>query len=242
MLKNALRRSAGAFALIAAAGAASLHAQHTSTPHQHGEVSGHAPSATEVAAQEYTEGTHYHRLPVAVDTEDPTRIEVTEVFGYACVHCYRFDPILEEWRSGLPEDVAFRRVPAIFNETWATLARMFYAAETLGVGEQMHMPLFEAIHERGIDLRRPELAEQLFWLEGRVKAEDFRKALTSFGVVTRLRQADAQGRVYRVTGVPSLIVNGKYRIESGDAGGYAHMLRIADFLIAEERALAKASG
>ena len=210
---------------------------------QQPEVAERAPSVTErEAPPEYAQGVHYQRLPVPVDTEDPSRIEVTEVFGYACIHCYRFDPILEEWRAELPTDVAFRRVPAVFNETWALFGRMFYAAETLGVGERMHMPLFEAIHKRGLDLRRIEVAEELFWFEARIKPEDFKEALNSFGVLTRLRQADAQSRVYRVTGVPTLIVNGKYRIDSGVAGGHAEMLRIADFLIAKERAPAENSG
>ena len=201
-----------------------------------GWVAAGVTAVAEESAPAYEEGTHYHRLPVAVDTRDPERIEVVEVFGYACIHCYRFDPILEDWRGGLPGDVAFRRVPAVFNETWELFARMFYAAEALGVGEEMHMPLFEAIHRRGLDLRRAELAEELFEFESGVEPADYTAALNSFGVATRLRQADAAGRVYRVTGVPSLVVNGKYRIDSGDAGGYVEMLRIADFLIDRERA------
>ena len=191
------------------------------------------------APAQYEEGVHYHRLPVVVAPQDLDRIEVTEVFSYACIHCYTFDPILEEWREELPDDVAFRRVPAIFNETWALLARVYYAAESLGVGEQMHMPLFEAIHRRGVDIRKPELVEQLFRAEGGVSAGDLKGAMESFGVATRLRQADAQGRMYRVTGVPTLIVNGKFRIGSGDAGGYEGMLRIADFLIDLERTAAE---
>ena len=198
-------------------------------------------AAVEQAQPEYEEGVHYHQLPVVVAPEDPDRIEVAEVFSYACIHCYTFDPILEQWRDQLPDDVSFRRVPAIFNETWALLARMYYAAELLGVGEPMHMPLFEAIHKRGVDIRRPELAEELFRSEAQVSAEDFKNAMESFGVATRLRQADTQGRMYRVTGVPTLIVNGKYRIGSGGAGGYEEMLRIADFLIDLERAAAEDS-
>ena len=185
----------------------------------------------------YEEGTHYYRFPVPVETEDPDRIEVTEVFSYACIHCYRLDPLLERWRAGLPGDVAFRRIPAVFNETWALLGRMFYAAEVLGVGEQMHMPLFQAIHDRGLDVGRLEVAGELFWFEARVKPDDFEEAVNSFGVFTRLRQADALGRVYRVTGVPTLVVNGKYRIDSTGAGSHEEMLRVAEFLIDKERAL-----
>ncbi len=206
-----------------------------------------SPSAPKqvVAAKDepqYREGEHYQRLPVVVETEHPDRIEVTEVFSYACIHCYTFDPILEEWRGDLSEDVAFRRVPATFNETWALLARMYYAAESLGVGRQMHIPLFEAIHKRGLDVRKPELAEELFWRSGRITAEDFTAAMESFDVATSLRQAEAQGRLYRVTGVPTLVVNGKYRIDSGSAGGYEEMLRIADFLIGLERKAAEPPG
>ncbi len=189
----------------------------------------------------FQEGWHYHRLPVDVEVEDPDRIEVTEVFGYACIHCYRFDPIIDEWQARLPDDVAFRRTPAVFNDTWKLLGRMFYAAQLLGVSEDVHMPLFQAIHERGLDLRRPETAERLFQLEGKVQPEDFRGAMSSFSVDTRLRQADALGRAYRVTGVPTLVVNGRYRIDIGDAGGFSGMLRIAEFLIAEERARLNAS-
>ena len=199
-----------------------------------------AASAAQPAAEpQYQEGVHYARLPVPVDTNSPDRIEVVEVFSYACVHCYRLDPILEDWIGKLPEDVAFLRVPAIFNQTWALLAWLFYAAEALGVQEQVHAPIFDATHRRGQDLRNLESAEKLFEQEAGVSPEDFRKALNSFDVHNRLRQADAKGRAYRLTGVPSLIVNGKYRIETEMASTQAGMLKIADFLIAQERASAQ---
>ena len=198
-----------------------------------------ADAAQAAAAPAYQEGTHYARLPVPVDTERPDRIEVVEAFSYACVHCYRLDPILEDWVGKLPEDVSFVRVPAIFNQNWAQFARLFYAAEALGVQEQVHAPIFDATHRRGLDLRNPESAAELFEREAGVSPEDFRKALESFGVHNRLRQADAKGRAYRLTGVPSLIVNGKYRIETEMASTQADMLKIADFLIAQERALAQ---
>ena len=95
------------------------------------------------------EGVHYERLPVPVDTADAGRVEVVEVFSYACIHCYTFEPYIEAWRAKLDDDVAFRRVPAVFSPQWGELARMFYAAEQLGVLEQVHGGIFEALHERG---------------------------------------------------------------------------------------------
>ncbi len=233
-LNMAMRAAIKLFSVLALA---ALHAFAWGQPSDVREASSAAkPSLVAAeAAPAFEEGVHYHRLPVIVEREDPDRIEITEVFSYACIHCYTFEPILEAWRDTLPDDVVFRRVPAIFNETWALLARMYYAAQSLGVGEQMHMPLFEAIHKRGLDIRQSAVAEALFWKEAQVAAEDLKDVMASFGVATSLRQADARGRMYRVTGVPTLIVNGKYRIGTDGARGYKGMLRIADFLIDRER-------
>ena len=185
-------------------------------------------------AQPYEEGVHYERLPVAVDTQTP--LEVAEVFSYACVHCYTFDPLLENWQGNLPEDVAFRRVPAVFNDVWASLARLYYVAELLKVSTAMHTPLFEAIHERGLNLLDPEVAAAFFAETAGVDREEFADTLASFAVATRVQQAAAAARAYRISSVPVLVVNGKYRIETPGAGGYGSMLQVADHLLRTERA------
>ena len=191
-------------------------------------------------AEEWQEGKHYAQLPVPVDTQTPEQIEIVEMFSYACVHCYNFDPLLDEWVAGQPDDVAFRRIPAIFDETWGLLAQVFYTAQVLGVSEEMHMPIFRAIHEpdEALDLRRQEFLEQLFRDIGQVDPVDFKNAFGSFSVRSRVQQADAHGRAYRISGVPSLIVNGKYRVDGTMAGGNANMLKIVEYLVARERAAA----
>lgn len=183
----------------------------------------------------YAEGTHYERLPVAVDIEVPGKVEVTEVFSYSCIHCYTLDPLIEEWRGRLADDVVFRRVPAVFNESWAQMARVFYAAESLGVLDAVHVPIFQAIHQRGQNLTDPAVAAALFRNMAGVDPDTFDKMFTSFSVQTRLQQAVGLARAYGVTGVPTLIVNGKFRIDSKMAGSYPEMLKIADFLIDAER-------
>ncbi|MCZ6656725.1 MAG: thiol:disulfide interchange protein DsbA/DsbL [Gammaproteobacteria bacterium] len=191
-------------------------------------------------AEDWQEGVHYALLPVPVDTQTPEQIEIVEVFSYACVHCYTFDPLLDEWLAGLPDDVGFRRIPATFNKTWGLLAQVFYTAQVLGVREAMHMPIFRAIHEpeEALDLRKQEFLEQLFREIGQVDPADFNNAFGSFSVRSRVQQADAHGRAYRISGVPSLIVNGKYRVDGTMAGGNANMLKIVEYLVAQERAAA----
>ncbi len=176
------------------------------------------------------------RLPVPVQTEDASKVEVVELFSYACIHCKNFDPTLEAWRAEQADDVLFRRVPAIFNKTWEFLAQAFYAAEVLGIGEKVHHPIFSALHDRGVNLGNPSLMAALFQEVGEVAPEDFTQVFNSFSVRSRVQQADAHGRAYRVTGVPALIVDGVYRVDGKMAGNNTKMLEIVDFLVAERRA------
>lgn len=199
-----------------------------------------AESTTETYA--YEEGTHFVRLDVPVKTRDPNKIEVMEYFSYACPHCYQFEPLLQQWKSELPEDVVFKRTPAIWRVSgYELFARTYYTTAALGVLEQIHAPFFQAIHatpptqRHSIDL--PWVAR--FMSQQGVDPEEFVKTFQdSFGVKAQYQQATARQRIYRASGVPALIINGKYRIETGMVGGSrVAMLQVADFLIERERSL-----
>jgi thiol:disulfide interchange protein DsbA len=192
-----------------------------------------APSAN---AMEFEEGVHYVRLPVAVATADPDQVEVVECFSYACVHCKTFEPALEEWHAEQGEGVNFRRLPAIFNNTWALFAQAYYTAEVLEVVELVHAPIFKAIHEQGIDLRDPELMAQIFNTFAGVSKSDFDAVYHSFGVRSRLQQAQAHSRAYGITGTPSMVVDGQFRTDGQMAGSNAMMLEVVDYLVAKQAA------
>lgn len=194
----------------------------------------------EASTGEFEAGVHYETLLIPVDTADADRVEVVEVFSYACIHCYNFDGSVESWSSGLGDYVAFRRMPAIFNETWEYLAQAYYTAAALEVLDQMHAPMFEAIHLQGIDLRDTAVLAELFQTEAGVDNETFTKVFNSFGVRSSVQQADAHGRMYRVSGVPAMIVNGKYRVDGRLAGNNTRMLQVVDYLVERERVAAGA--
>lgn len=191
---------------------------------------------------QYEEGTHYAVLEVPVKTRNPDTVEVTEYFSYGCPHCYRFEPLVQQWKETLPADVEFNRTPAIWRVTGYELyARTYYTALALGVLEEIHLPLFNAIHgerQRLLDLE----AMTGFMAEHGVDPVEFVKTYTdSFGVKAQYQQAIARQRIYRSGGVPALIVNGKYRVEAGMVGNSnVGMLEVADYLIAKERQLLNA--
>jgi len=183
---------------------------------------------------QYEEGKQYVKLAVPIHTPDPHKIEVTEYFSYGCPHCFAFDPQIDAWKGTLPDDVQFDRTPAVWNKQYEVYAQTYYTAEALNVLDKVHTPIFQAIHAEHKQLDTPEAMAKFFTQFG-VDPVDFAKTYASFGVRASLQQAEARGIAYRATGVPTLIINGKYRIEGSMAGSNANMLRVAEFLIDKER-------
>lgn len=186
------------------------------------------------APAEFKAGEHYIELTTPAPTQNPDKVEVAELFWYGCGHCFQFEPVLQEWKKDLPEDVSFREVPALFGGVWNTHAQLFYTVQSLNKLEETHKAIFNAIHVEKKRLASEE--EMIEFLEPYgISEEEFTKAWSSFGVRSKLAEAGRLAKAYRATGVPTLIVNGKYRIEGGMVGGFDKMLEVADFLVARER-------
>ena len=193
-----------------------------------------------IAAENYVEGVHYEAIDIPVKTglegEQPLKVEVVEVFSYMCIHCYSFDPLLKLWEQNKAEQAVFNRLPAVFSADWELMARAFYTAEILDVSEQMHEPLFEAIHKQPKNLRDEDIMAALFLEHAEIPAAEFTESFNSFFVRSRVMQARAKGRAYGITGVPVMIVNGKYRVGGRMAGSNEAMLDVVDFLVRQELA------
>lgn len=189
------------------------------------------------AQESYVEGKDYDLISPAVRTVDPDKIEVAEFFWYGCGHCYTFEPVVGQWKKTLAEDVAFRGVPAMWGGKMELHAKAFYAAQVLEVTDTVHPALFQAMNVDRLRLSSDGEIAKVFTDNGVAEA-DFYKAYNSFGVGSQVRQANSTARSAKITGTPSLMVNGKYMVSTRKAGSNANMLKIADYLIEKERAAA----
>jgi len=163
------------------------------------------------------------------------KVEVVEIFLYTCPHCYAFEPHLKRWLQTLPKDLDFSQVPAVFGERGILLAKAHYAAEALGILEPVHQALYQAIHDQNRDMNSEQVLMRLF-AQFKVSEADFRNTFNSFSVDTKVRRAKLLTTNYGISGVPSIVINGKYRLSSGQAGGYAKMFEVINYLIQKERA------
>jgi protein dithiol oxidoreductase (disulfide-forming) len=175
----------------------------------------------------------YEAISPAQPTANPDKVEVIEFFWYGCPHCFEFEPTLKAWLKTKPANVEFIRIPAVFSEKWGRHAKAYYVAEALGVVDKVHDDFFDAIQVKNAEL---ETEDQLakFFVEHGVKESDFHDAFNSFMIDAKMRQAPQVAGKYGITGVPTVIVNGKYRTNGSLAGGHEKMIAVMDELIKKE--------
>jgi thiol:disulfide interchange protein DsbA len=199
------------------------------------------PSAA--AATAWQEGLNYTRLVPAQPTAvPPGQVEVLEFFWYGCPHCYDLDPLVESWRKTKPAYIAFTRVPVMWSEAHRSTARLYYTVESLGKLDQMHGEIFREIHVKGDtllaadpnDTAGAERIQGAFVGKFGISEDAFKKAYRSFSVETALQRADELVLRYRIEGVPTFIVNGKYLVDVRSAGSPEKLLSLVDDLAAQE--------
>ncbi len=182
-------------------------------------------------------GNEFQQTQQAIPTDDPAKIEVTELFWYGCPHCFQLEPTLAAWVKKLPKDVVFKRVPAMARPDWAQGAKAYYAMEALGVLEKLHGPFFEAVHKQRT-LKPSDEAEIVAWItkQSGLDKKKVDEAFKSFSINTKLMRASQVFRASGATGVPTLVIEGKAWTSSTIAGGNDEMLKVADYLIESARA------
>ena len=182
-----------------------------------------------------TEGKDYVALskPAPVGAAAP-KIEIVEFFSYGCPHCMHFEPIFENWVSKVPQDVVVRREHVGFNAAFEPLQRMFYTLQALGALGTAHAKAFAALQTEHIRIDKEDVAVDWAVKQGIDKAK-FQAAYKSFGVATKIKQANALQQAYQVEGTPGFGIAGKYYTDPSRTGGFEGMLKTAETLISQER-------
>jgi protein dithiol oxidoreductase (disulfide-forming) len=208
---------------------------------------GLAPAAH---AANWVAGKHYSVIPQAQRTNvAPGKVEVMEVFSYGCPACNTFRPAMKKLKASLPANAQLVYLPASWNaaENWPLFQRAFLTAQTLGVADKAHDAMFEAIwttgelaisdpNTRRLKTKLPSIDDvaRFYQRVTGVKAADFVTASKSFGVDLKVRQADGQIVAMQVSGTPTLVVNGKYRVNNENLTSTDEIIELVKFLVAKE--------
>ena len=187
-------------------------------------------ATTGAQAADYVAGKDYRVL------DNPEKISgdaiiVREFFWYGCPHCNVLNPHMEKWAKNKDKDVAFFKTPAAMNNVWETNARGFYAAQLLGFESKTHDAMFDAIHKDGKKLFDQQSISKWYGSQG-VDEKKFNSLYNSFAVGTKIGRSQAGAKRYQVSGVPTVVVQGKYVISGQDAT----VPKIVDYLVDKVRA------
>lgn len=187
-------------------------------------ISGSTMAANFVAGKDYSVVAN----PGKVDV--PGKIEVREFFWYGCGHCFTLEPYMQAWLRKLPKDVNFVRTPAAMNPVWEMNARGYYVSEALGVRKKTHLPLFHAIHDKGQQIFDQQ-SQAKFFVKYGVPEAKFNSMFNSFAITSKISQAKQLARQYQLTGVPAVVVNGKYIVQ----GNNGKVIQVVNYLVDQER-------
>ena len=180
-------------------------------------------------------GTDYQVLDARAPVEAPPgKIEVVEFFWYNCTHCNAFEPMLADWVKKLPKDVAFRRAPVAFNDSFVPQQKLFYTLESLGLLDKLHAKVFAAIHVEKLNLSKAEAIVEWVGKNGVDKAK-FVKEYNSFGVVTKTQKGSQMQSAYKVEGVPALGVGGQFYTDGTMARSMDRALLVVESLVDDVR-------
>jgi thiol:disulfide interchange protein DsbA len=182
-------------------------------------------------------GKDFDKTLQVIPSDNPNKIEVTEVFWYGCIHCYHMDPLLNAWVKKLPADVVFKRIPGLPQPAWAPMAKAFYAMDDLKLSDKLHTALFDAINKEKVLDPTNEVAA-IDWMAKKSGLDKSKvdAAFKSFSMNNKLNQAAQFFRATGATGVPSFIINGQFITSSTMAGGNEQALKTVDYIVGNIRA------
>jgi protein dithiol oxidoreductase (disulfide-forming) len=201
-------------------------------------------------------GVHYSVIPTQRTNVAAGKVEVMEVFSYGCPACNQFRPVMKQLKAALPANAQLVYLPASWHpeENWPTFQRAYLTAQSLGVADKAHEAMFDAIWTTGelgitdprthqLKTKMPSIddAARFYQRVAGVKPAAFVTASKSFGVDLKMRQADGQITAMQITGTPSLVVNGKYRVNNERLKSNQEIIDLVKFLVAKESAPAPAA-
>ncbi|MDP3842299.1 MAG: thiol:disulfide interchange protein DsbA/DsbL [Oxalobacteraceae bacterium] len=188
-------------------------------------------------------GVDFRTLDKVQQTDSGEKVEVTEFFWYSCPHCHAFEPALESWIKKQGDNIVFKRVPIAFNESFVPQQRLYYALEALGLTAQLNPKVFNAIHVERQPLDKDASIADFIAKQG-VDKQKFVAMYNSFGVQSKVRIASQLQAAYKIDGVPTIAIGGRYitspSIAAAGLGGgrqpeaalQTAALKVMDYLVA----------
>jgi len=204
---------------------------------------GSSAQAQTAASEPFSDGIHFTELVQAASPRKSDVVTVTELFSYGCHACNDFEPYMQNWKSKQADNVKLNRIPVGFGRAaWDLLAKGYVIAEIMGIEEENHVPLMNAIWKDRRPMRTLEDMADFYSEQGADK-QKFLALDGSFMLDMRQKQNSDKLGLYAPRGTPTMVVNGRYKVQTGPSvPNYDVMLSVVDYLVQKEQSEIAALG
>lgn len=167
-------------------------------------------------AAEYKEGNQYTKVNESVTNKK----EVREYFSVYCGHCMKFEPLMHNLKKTLPENVTFQRNHVDFlrgasPKVQQMITKSIVVAEQLENTDKLIGAIFNFVQVQRAVITSEKDLRNIFVLNG-ADGDKFDKLMKSFSVNAQAKSLkksqDDLAAKRALTGVPTVVVNGKYKI------------------------------
>lgn len=167
------------------------------------------------------EGVHYKKLKNPIIEYQAT---VIEFFSYSCPFCYRILPATESIERNLPKVFEYRRIPVhLGKKKYEVTAYAWFLLNHFGYDAEMHRYIFNVVHAPILNEVNFNSLSKLDDVRNFFSTMGFSGAVyeTAFSAIEdskEVERADEIARLFKVSGTPTIIVKGKYVVQSVGVG------------------------
>ncbi len=179
-----------------------------------------ALSSAAVSANEPRAGVHYRAIETAQSDQN------IQFFSLGCRHCYRFESGLENWAH----KETLERLPLHFDKKqWIHYAKVYFALRDINFSDDIIPVLFDEIHRNHNRELSLEKVATLFDMNAK-QTQELKSSYKSDQVKKQVDAAASLAKQYRVTGVPAMVIQGKYVTDAAMTRGIHGLMRVSDYL------------
>lgn len=140
------------------------------------------------------------------------KVNVTEFFSYACVHCSLLEPILDQW-LGKVKNINFNQIQVVWDNNFLGYAKISATAQMLKLGSGFNQLVFKATMEERQDLENPANLKNFLAKQKIVDPKKFMATYNSFTISTKPQEYAQYTQAYNITATPIFVVANKYMTE-----------------------------
>lgn len=162
---------------------------------------------------------------------------VTEYFSLYCGHCFQFEPLVEDVKAKLKPGTKFEKshvsyIPRGNPEAQLGMVKSYVIMEEIGgeKEEEIKLYFFNQVHIQSRKIDDVATMKTLF-IEKGITKEAIDKYFSDPKITAKAEKMAKEWEEKQITNVPTLVVNGKYKVIMNSVKNMEEMMALVNYLV-----------